>query len=77
MYEDGNDMSKRSNLINRIKIIHHMTDLLRLPCSVESVSAPSQSLRTQWTCPVATSSAEPAGKGTRMNIQCVSVCVFY
>lgn len=53
-----------------------MTDLLRPPCSVESVSAPSQSLRTQWTCPVATSSAEPAGKGTRMNIQCVSVLCF-
>lgn len=78
MYEDGNDMSKRSNLINRNKKIwNHVTDLLRPPCSVESVSAPSQSLRTQWTCPVATSSAEPAGKGTCMNIQCVSVCVFY
>lgn len=74
-------MSKRSNLISRNKknkkIWNHVTDLLRPPCSVESVSAPSQSLRTQWTCPVATSSAEPAGKGTRMNIQCVSVCVFY
>lgn len=32
-------------------------------CSVESVFAPSPSLRTQWICPVAMSSAEPAGRG--------------
>lgn len=40
--------------------------------SVESVSALSQSLRTQWTCPVAMSSAEAAGRGRDLCL-CVNV----
>lgn len=49
------------------------------PCSVESVCAPFRCLRTQWTCPVATSSAEPAGKGRNpplcVLVQCVQTCL--